>query len=179
MFLKGQDIIASLQLFLGVGPRWTYAELARKLGLSVGGANMAVRRARDAGLLMGDPDGGDKPVARRQALLAFLEHGVATAFHTSPGAVVRGLPTAHSAPPLLGSIHTPSSELPLVWPDAEGTVRGRSVEPLYRSAPGIARRDPEMYELLALVDSVRCGAARERTLAVEHLRQRLLHASAK
>lgn len=174
MSLKGQDIITCLQLAVGVGPRWTYAELAPRLGLSVGGANLAVRRARAAGLLMDDPAGGDKPVPRRQALVRFLEHGVAIAFPASPGAIVRGVPTAHSAPPLLGLIASPASELPLVWPDAEGSTRGRSVEPLYRSAPAIARRDSAMYELLALVDAVRCGAARERALAVDHLRKRLL-----
>lgn len=178
MYLKGQDILASLLLSLGMGPRWTYAELARELGMSVGGAHMAVRRAREAGLLVGDPDGADKPAARRKTLLAFLEHGVPIAFHTSPGKLVRGVPTAHSAPPLVGRIAASSSELPLVWPDAEGTVRGRRVEPLYRSAPGIARRNPQMYELLALIDALRCGAARERALAVEQLRTRLLHAPA-
>ena len=64
-------------------------------------------------------------------------------------------------------------ELPPVWPDPEGTVRGEELRPLYRSAPAAARRDPALYELLALVDAVRAGRPRERKLAVAELEARL------
>jgi hypothetical protein len=60
-----------------------------------------------------------------------------------------------------------------VWPDPEGEVRGEELRPLYRSAPGAARKDPALYELLALVDAIRGGRARERNLAVEELKGRL------
>ncbi|QDU86622.1 hypothetical protein Pla163_37730 [Planctomycetes bacterium Pla163] len=174
MYIKGQDLLACLQLCLGLDPGWTYVELAERLGLSTGGANMAVHRALDAGLLMPDPAGGTKPVPRRSAILGFLEHGVAVAFHVAPGRVTRGVPTAYSAAPLNALIQSPPSEIPLVWADPEGTVRGRSVEPLYRSVPSIARRDARMHELLALVDGIRCGATREQALARQELRTRLI-----
>jgi hypothetical protein len=60
-----------------------------------------------------------------------------------------------------------------VWPDPEGEVRGEELRPLYRSVPEAARRDPALYELLALVDAIRAGRARERTIAIEELKRRL------
>ena len=41
-----------------------------------------------------------------------------------------------------------------------------------------AKSDPKLYELLALVDTLRVGRARERTMAEEELRKRLEHANA-
>ncbi|HLY95055.1 MAG TPA: hypothetical protein VKP14_09435, partial [Gaiellaceae bacterium] len=87
------------------------------------------------------------------------------------GGMTRGLPTAHSAPPLRDQFA--SSEVPTVWPDPEGTVRGEELEPLYRCVPQAARADAKLYEYLALVDAIRAGRARERELAVKELRSRL------
>jgi len=85
--------------------------------------------------------------------------------------VTRGMPTAHAAPPLSEEIM--GDDLPPVWPDPEGTVRGETLEPLYRTVPMAARNDPQLYELLALVDAIRIGRARERNLAEKHLKERL------
>jgi hypothetical protein len=52
-------------------------------------------------------------------------------------------------------------------------VRGESFGPLYKSAPKAARQDAQLYELLALVDAIRAGRARERRLAAEMLEARL------
>ena len=43
------------------------------------------------------------------------------------------------------------------------------LEPLYKTVPIAARRDPRLYEILALLDALRDGRARERRLAEEHL----------
>ncbi|MDO9620597.1 MAG: hypothetical protein Q7I91_01690, partial [Moraxellaceae bacterium] len=64
-------------------------------------------------------------------------------------------------------------ELPPVWPSPEGTVRGLSFSPLYRSAPEAALRDIKLHELLALADALRGGRARERKLAAELIHQHL------
>lgn len=87
--------------------------------------------------------------------------------------MVRGVPTAHSAPPLDAHFRQ-GAELPLVWPDAEGTHRGQAVEPLYTTVPAVARCNPRLHELLALVDALRCGGARERELALQELERRIL-----
>jgi hypothetical protein len=60
-------------------------------------------------------------------------------------------------------------ELPPVWPDPDGEVRGGSFEPLHKAVPHAARKDPRLYELLALVDALRDGRARERQLAEKAL----------
>lgn len=66
-----------------------------------------------------------------------------------------------------------TSERPLIWPHPDGKSRGQSLTPLYRAAPYAALQDERLYELLALVDMLRIGRARERSLAKERLRYRL------
>jgi hypothetical protein len=60
-----------------------------------------------------------------------------------------------------------------VWPSADGGARGYALEPLYRTAPAAARRDARVHEVLALVDAIREGGARERELGMRELRLRL------
>lgn len=98
---------------------------------------------------------------RRDALHNFLVHGVPYAFPANPKEVTRGMPTAWAAPAMSGKFSS-SDQVPPVWPDPEGRVQGASVQPLYPSVPGAARRDPELYALLALVDALRI-APRART----------------
>jgi len=106
----------------------------------------------------------------KSALQEFLVHGIKYAFPAEPGRLCRGIVTAHSAPPLAEKIV--SSE-PYVWPDDEGPVRGQAIEPLYPSAPAAARKDPKLYELLALVDTLRVGRAREQKIAVQEIEKRI------
>ena len=60
-----------------------------------------------------------------------------------------------------------------MWPSPDGEHRGVSLEPLYRTVPIAARRDARLYEILALVDAIRDGRAREKRLAEKHLISRL------
>lgn len=85
-------------------------------------------------------------------------------FPAQRGEPTRGLPTAHAAAPLHHQIVS-ASELPPVWPDPDGQVRGGSFEPLHKAVPTAARKDPRLYEPLALIDALRGGSARERQLA--------------
>jgi hypothetical protein len=62
---------------------------------------------------------------------------------------------------------------PPVWPLAEGPVRGYSFAPLHKNVPQAALKDRRLYELLALVDALRDGRARERELAARELKNRL------
>lgn len=135
------------------------------MGIGLGSAYRSARRATDAGLLTSERK------ANSSALLEFVIHGVRYAFYVKPGELTRGLPTAHAAPPLAQFI-TPNSDIP-VWPDPEGSTRGFAVTPLHKGAPKAAKRDPELYELLALVDALRIGRARERKLAQDELTRRL------
>lgn len=173
MALKPQDLLLCLGLCVRRSSSWTYAELAADLGLSASEAKMGVDRAVAAGLLAGSLKRGDKPCPARSALVDFLIHGVRHAFYTQPGPIVRGVPTAWSAPVLEGMAPV-LDELPLVWPSGKGTLRGQAIDPLYPSVPEAAAADPNLYELLALVDALRIGRVRERELAADALRTRIL-----
>jgi hypothetical protein len=66
-----------------------------------------------------------------------------------------------------------NSEPPPVWPYEDGPVRGYSFAPLHKNVPQAALEDSKFYELLALVDALRDGRARERELAGRELKKRL------
>ncbi len=166
MFTKAQDVVVALKLSLG-GERQTYAQLGAALGMSASEVHAAVRRLIEAKLV--DPDTRQ---IRREALRNFLVHGVPHAFPASPKEVTRGMPTAWAAPALAGKFNA-SEQIPPVWPDPEGRVQGAAVQPLYASVPRAARADSALYDLLALVDAIRIGRARERTLAESELTQHL------
>jgi hypothetical protein len=116
------------------------------------------------------PERGVTPIF--SALEEFVIHGVRYAFPTEEKGIARGMPTARAAPPLVDEL-APGDRMPPVWPDPQGEVRGVAIEPLYRSVPRAARQDAVLYELLALVDAIRIGGARERKLAESLLRPRL------
>lgn len=161
--------MVALKTALRAGERWAFAEMAQSLGMSASEVHAAVGRLVEAKLLVAQPRGdASRFSVNRAALLEFLLHGVKYAFAPQRGGVTRGVPTAHAAPPLVKKL-APSDELPPVWPDAEGTVRGESFEPLYPSAVVAARNDDRLYACLALIDAIRGGRARERTLAEELL----------
>jgi hypothetical protein len=165
MPLKPQDLVVALKLVSLGGEKPAYSRLAHELSISPAEAHAAVQRAIKAGLL----DAQRRP--NRRVLLDFILHGVRAAFFPERGGVTRGMPTAHAAPPLCEEIA--GDDLPPVWPDPEGEVRGETLEPLYRTVPTAARNDPRLYEMLALVDAIRIGRARERARAGKHLRERL------
>jgi hypothetical protein len=166
MFTKPQDIVVALKLAVGAAASG-YADLGKALGMSPSEVHAAVGRLIQARLL--DPE--TKRV-RHEALRNFLVHGVPHAFPANLEGVTRGMPTAWAAPAMAGKISS-ADQLPPVWPDPEGRVQGASVQPLYSSVPGASRRDPKLYDLLALVDALRIGRARERALAEKEISQRL------
>lgn len=166
MVLKPQDLVIALKLAL-IGPgTWTYEGLAKDLAMSPSEVHNGVRRLILAKLLT------PRRIVVRESLREFLVHGARYAFPPTLGRKVRGVPTAHAAAPLADEIQGSEEEQP-VWPHAEGAVRGQSFSPLYPSVPAVALKDPPLYELLALVDAVRGGRARERDLAAKMLGGRL------
>ena len=164
--LKPQDLLVALKLLTAAEDDRTFPRLAASLGMSASEVHASVKRAVASGLV--NPEAR---TARKAALLEFLVHGVRYAFPPERTRVTRGVPTSHAAPPL--SAYFAADDLPPVWPYAEGTSRGEGLAPLYRSAPEAALRDPQLYELLVLVDAMRAGRARERKLASDELGRRL------
>jgi len=60
-----------------------------------------------------------------------------------------------------------------VWPCAEGQDKGYSVQPLYKSVPHAVSQDAILYDLLAIVDVLRSGNARDSLVAVKTLKKYL------
>jgi hypothetical protein len=184
--LSPQDVVVVLKLLAAGYKHWTYAQLGEELVLSPSQVFRSVERAQAVRLL--DPSfrtvppppsldsrSQDRPVLpwpNRSNLKEFLIHGVKYAFPVRRGGIARGIPTAHAASPIKLKI-AESFDPPPVWPDPEGTVRGLEFSPLYKNVPAAARRDSKLYELLALVDAIRDGRAREREIAIEELTARI------
>jgi hypothetical protein len=76
----------------------------------------------------------------------------------------------------LRSIIAQGSDPIPVWPYEEGTQRGIAFEPLYKTAPIAAVRDPTFFEYLALADALRDGCTREWEAAERELHRRLREA---
>ncbi len=167
--LRPLDIVVLLKLSLEKGGRPPYLRLANELHLYPSEVYASVKRAR-ASHLVQSPELFDR--LNRSALLEFLLHGVRYAFPAETGSPTRGIPTSHAAPPLRKLIGG-DGELPPVWPYAEGKARGYSFAPLHKNVPLAALEDNRLYKLLALVDAMRGGRARERELAGKELVQRL------
>lgn len=139
-------------------------------GISKSEVSAALRRCIYAGLARVDHETG-QPSANTYGLSEFLLHGIKYVFPVKPGRRVRGVPTAHSAPVWAGKLL--SGGQVFVWADAEGEMFGEHIEPLFKSVPAAARRDPVLHGLLALIDSVRVGRAREAGLAKQWLQEYL------
>ncbi|MFO1450352.1 MAG: hypothetical protein U1F61_19485 [Opitutaceae bacterium] len=118
-----------------------------------------MRRLEEARLL----DPAEKRI-RRSPLRKFLIHGVPYAFAARIEGMTRGIPTAWAAPAFAGEFIS-GDQPPPVWPHPEGRVQGLAVKPLYSSAPHAAKKNGQLYALLAAVDTLRIGRARERTSA--------------
>ncbi len=166
---KPQDILVGLKLALSSEGGKSFAVLAKELGMSASEVHASVGRLEEARLLE-----GESRSVRRKPFVEFLLHGVPYAFPAAAGEMTRGVPTAWAAPVMAGKVASSDVEAP-VWPDPNGTKKGLAVEPLYTSAPFAAKNDPALHDLLALVDALRLGRARERAIAAKEIEHRLSH----
>lgn len=163
--LRPQDLVVLLKLLIVEEGAWNQISLAKSLFISQSEISASLKRSAYARLLQSK----GKEVAR-QPFMDLLQYGVPFMFPQQPGVVVRGIPTAHSAEPLVNII---SSSENYVWPYAKGHMRGQSILPLYPSVIQAVDLDPQLYEYLALIDAVRVGRAREKNIALELLRTKI------
>lgn len=166
--LKPQDVVVLLKI-IAVGEKpWFHHTLAQELGISQSEVSQSLNRSKYAGLI----DNARKQV-NKLAFTEFLLHGIAYAFPQQPGALVRGVLTAHAAEPLNQIIQANEK---YVWPYAKGNERGQAIQPLYNTAVQAALLDKELYELLTMVDAIRVGKIREKEIAKKELEKRILNA---
>lgn len=162
--MRPQDIVILLKIAISP-PSWLAKNLSQSLHISPSEVSESLNRSAIAGLLS-----NDKRTVMKNSLLEFLEYGLKFVFPQKPGALVRGVPTSHSAPPLNRLVQ--GGEV-YVWPYAQGEFRGQAVEPLYKTVPLLCKEDHDLYEVLALTDALRLGKTRERKIAIDELRRRI------
>ena len=164
--MRPLDIVVLLKIIALGQTEWRKKDLAEWLQISASEVSESLNRSEIAGLV----DQTHRKVMRR-SLLEFLQYGLRYVFPQQPGAMVVGMPTAHSAPVLAHSFVATDT---YVWPDAFGTVRGQAIEPLYSTVPQACRQDVRLYDLLALTDALRVGRTREIAHAQTLLKDRVL-----
>ena len=165
-YMKPQDIVVLLKIISLKDKPWSQVTIADELFMSQSEVSQSIARSKYARLLL-----PDRKKVMRLSFYEFLQYGIAFVFPQQPGPVIRGVPTAHSAPPL--NEHIVSEEY-YVWPYGKGTARGHSIAPLYPSVVDAIKLDSDLYEMLAMVDALRVGRAREKNFALKELKKRIV-----
>jgi hypothetical protein len=164
--MRPQDVVILLKVLTIADPNWQYRDLASSLFISVSEVSESLNRSQMAGLV----DAGRRRV-HRQSLMEFIEFGLHYVFPQFPGSMVTGIPTAHSYSFYAAKF---ASEMNYVWPDDNGTMRGLSILPLYKTVVKAVKQDDELYKLLASIDIIRVGRVREMKVAIAELKKTIL-----
>lgn len=190
--LKSQDVVLLLKLLANPDHlKWSQAHMAMDLCISVSEINAGIKRLISGGLLqLASPtlvrlsvlnerlqsgkqvDNLYQPILK--ACEEFLISGVKYFFPVKLSEFTAGIETSYAAPILKSHIIHGNDPIP-VWPYAEGTQRGMSLEPLYPSVPKSVSLFPDskFYDLLCLIDVLRQGRVRERAFAMKMLKERI------
>ena len=163
--MRPHDIVILLKIAAKGSQKWFMKDLSYELNISASEVSESINRSVIAGLIA-----PNKKRLMKLALLDFLIHGLKYVYPQQPGALKRGIVTAHSAQPLHNLI---VSRDIYIWPFSKGNVRGQAIEPLHPNVPEACLKAPIFYELMALCDALRVGKTREINIAVEELKNRI------
>ena len=166
--MRPHDVAILLKIVSKRQEQWYMKDLAHELGISGSEISESINRSITAGLIS-----SDKKTLKKLALLDFIKSGLRYVYPQQPGPLVRGIGTAHSAPPLNSQI---MSEEKFVWPFGKGNSRGQAIAPLHPNTPEACLRDERYYELMALTDAIRIGKVREQNIAFQMIKERIEHA---
>src|SRR5688572_13277110 len=136
--MRPQDIVVLLKLVAAKGEYIHLTPLSLTLFISLSEVSESLHRSQTANLL-----DFDKKKVMRQNFVEFLEHGVRYVFPQQPGALVRGIPTAHSHPYMQKNFR---SEINYVWPDVNGDTIGCAIEPFYPKQVEAVKLDALLYQ---------------------------------
>lgn len=172
--LKSQDCVLLIKLLAnGHYAELSQRELSALLCISLSEINASIKRLFQSGLIRHDIESkGIYPIL--SAAEEFVIVGIKYSFPAKLGEYSRGIPTGIAAPVFQGKIVMGDEPIP-IWPFAHGDKKGLSVEPLYSSVPQSISEYPDQnfYDLLALVDVIRIGRARERSMAINLLKEKI------
>lgn len=162
--MRPQDIVVLLKILSMKDNDWRNVDIAYELKISASEVSEALNRCKIAKLI-----DSNKRKVHINSFKEFIIYGLKYVFPVEPGAMVKGIPTAHSAPPI--SNHISSGDDKYVWSSNSGRVRGQAIEPLYKLPDNIVK-DQLFYELLVIIDTIRVGRAREIKIAIKELDKR-------
>jgi len=164
--IRPHDVVILLKILTLSDKDWTFAGIAEELQISESEVSYAMERNAVAGLVS-----VDKKRVNKLALRDFLIYGIKYVFPPQPGISTKGITTAHSASPV--NQYIVESKENYVWKYYKGTKRGISIVPLYDKIPKIIESQPELYEFLAIIDTLRIGRKREIEIAIQELDKRI------
>jgi DNA-binding transcriptional MocR family regulator len=150
----------------------TLRQLAAALQIDHTLVHRALKRAEVAGLYA-----SATKTVNRASFEELMTHAARFIAPARLGQLTRGVPAAWAAEPISAIIRQPKGEPPPVWPDARGSVRGQTLEPLHPAAARASRESPELARLLTIIDSLRAGDVRVRTVAADSLHKTLRQTS--
>ncbi len=174
--LTSQDVMILLKLLANVEHMsWPQNKLAVHLCISSSEVNAGIKRLYKSGLLQPNTESKGYQLVET-AIKEFLISGLKYIFPVQLGEYTRGIATSYAAPVFEKKISSGSDPIP-VWPYAEGNARGLALAPLYPSVPKSLAIYPDQnfYDFLALIDAIRQGRSRERSIAITLLQKKLGH----
>ena len=145
--------------------KYSLIALEKSTGISKSQVSLSIKRCTNLKLLL---IRDNIPYVNTQNLFKIILHSFAFFFPVKKIGNMPGMPISYSSPFLYEKILS-SNQLPMVWPDPKGSLFGEAIEPLYKTVPYAAKKDPLLYEMLVLVDSIRLNNPREKTMAAEIL----------
>lgn len=165
--MRPQDIVILSKIICNGDTYWQYKDLAEALHISPSEVSESLNRSMLAGMI-----NDQKRKVLRQSFREFILHGLHYVFPALPGSMANGIYTAHSHQWMSNQFQ---SEMQYVWPYPRGGVRGLAIEPLYPDVVYAVQNDHQLYKMLALMDVLRVGRARELKVAVSELEKMILH----
>ena len=93
--MRPQDVVVLLKIVAIRNDDWYNSDLANSLQISASEISEVLNRCKIAGLI-----DSKKRKVHINSFIEFLIYGLKYVFPAEPGTIVKGIPTAHSAPPI-------------------------------------------------------------------------------
>lgn len=164
--MRPQDVAILLKIISLKNDNWLNKNLSDQLKISQSEISESLNRCKTARLI-----DSTKRKVFTNSFKEFIIYGLKYVFPAEPGRIVRGIATAHSAPPI-NKIISNNNDI-YVWNYDFGDIRGQEIEPLYKTIPEVSINDKFFYELLCLVDVFRVGRVREINIAIKEIEKYL------
>jgi hypothetical protein len=167
--MKPQDISVLCMLIHFGKEKWNFDKLSEAVCLSRGESHKSIKRLIEAQLYN---DIAKKPILQNTE--EFFVHSIKYLVPKKIMSVERGIRTSHSH--LVFENDFSDAKEKYVWPYFKGKDRGVAIEPISKNVVeavlkiGLDSKNI-FYTLLALIDAIRLGKARERKLGREYLKK--------